>query len=33
MAERWARVEFIPMRTRRADIEQGALGTLRIEPR
>ncbi|QCK85816.1 penicillin acylase family protein [Phreatobacter aquaticus] len=33
LAERWARVDYIPMRTRRADIEQGAIGTLRLNPR
>jgi penicillin G amidase len=32
-AERWAGVEYIPMRTRRSDIEQGAIGTLRLSPR
>jgi penicillin amidase len=33
LAERWAKVEYIPMRTRRADIERDAIGTLRIVPR
>ncbi len=33
LAERWARVEFLPMRTRRADIEREAMGTLTIVPR
>jgi penicillin G amidase len=33
LAERWARVEFIPMRTKREDIARDAIGTLRIEPR
>ncbi len=33
LSERWARVDYIPMRTRRADIEQGAIGTLRLNPR
>ncbi|MDP3545447.1 MAG: penicillin acylase family protein, partial [Phreatobacter sp.] len=28
LAERWAKVEFLPMRTRRADIEREAIGTL-----
>jgi len=31
-AERWARVEYIPMSMRRADAEAGALGTLRLKP-
>ncbi len=30
-AARWGKVEYIPMQTRRADVEQGALGTLRLE--
>lgn len=33
LAERWAKVEFLPMRTRRADIERDAIGTLTIVPR
>lgn len=33
LAERWARVEFLPMRTRRADVEREAIGTLTIVPR
>ncbi len=33
LAERWAKVEFLPMRTRRADIEREAIGTLIIVPR
>ena len=33
LAERWAKVEFLPMRTRRADIEREAIGTLTIVPR
>jgi len=33
LAERWAAVEFLPMRTRRSDIEKGAIGTLTITPR
>jgi penicillin amidase len=33
LAERWSRVEFIPMRTKREDIARDAIGTLRIEPR
>ena len=32
-AERWARVEYIPMSMRRADAEAGELGTLRLQPR
>ena len=32
-AERWSRVEYIPMSMRRADAEAGALGTLRLKPR
>jgi penicillin amidase len=31
-AERWARVEYIPMSMRRADAEAGALGMLRLKP-
>ena len=30
---RWARVDYIPMRTRRADIQRDALGILTIQPR
>lgn len=33
LADRWARVEFIPMRTKREDIEREAIGTLRLVPR
>jgi len=33
LAERWSRVEFIPMRTKREDVARDAIGTLRIEPR
>lgn len=33
LAERWSRVEFITMRTRREDVVRDAIGTLRIEPR
>lgn len=33
LAERWAKVEFLPMRTRRADVEREAIGTLTIVPR
>lgn len=33
LAERWAKVEFLPMQTRRADIEREAIGTLTIVPR
>jgi len=33
LAERWAKVEFLPMRTRRTDIEREAIGTLTIMPR
>jgi len=32
-AERWSRVEYIPMSMRRADAEAGELGTLRLQPR
>ncbi|WP_215908895.1 penicillin acylase family protein [Phreatobacter stygius] len=32
-SDRWARVDYIPMRTRRADIERDAIGTLTIRPR
>jgi penicillin amidase len=31
-AERWARTEFIPMRTERRSVEKGALGTLKLRP-
>ncbi len=33
LAERWARVEFMPMRTSRAEIEKGAMGKLVLQPR
>lgn len=33
LAGRWAAVQFLPMRTRRSDIERGAIGTLTITPR
>lgn len=32
MAARWGRVEYIPMRTQRAAVEEGALGTLHLTP-
>jgi len=32
-AERWSRVEYIPMSMRRSDAMAGALGTLRLQPR
>ena len=31
-AERWRNVEYIPMKTRRSDIEAGAMGTLVLQP-
>ncbi|HZW14373.1 MAG TPA: penicillin acylase family protein [Noviherbaspirillum sp.] len=31
-SDRWARVEYIPMKTRREDIEQGSLGVLTLQP-
>lgn len=31
-SERWARVEYLPMRTRREAVEQNQLGTLRLSP-
>lgn len=31
-AQRWAEVKYLPMKTRRQDVEQGALGTLRLQP-
>jgi len=31
--QRWARVEYVPMRTQRKAVEQGALGTLTLVPR
>lgn len=33
LAERWARVEFMAMRTDRAEIEKGAMGRLVLQPR
>lgn len=30
--ERWAKVEYLPMKTKREDIEQGAMGTLVLSP-
>ncbi|MEI8144569.1 MAG: penicillin acylase family protein [Alphaproteobacteria bacterium] len=33
LSERWAKVEFIPMATRRDTVMQGALGTLLIRPK
>jgi len=32
-AERWARVEYLPMSMKRGDAEAGALGTLTLQPR
>jgi penicillin amidase len=32
-AERWARVEYIPMSMKRSDAAADALGTLRLQPR
>lgn len=31
-AQRWAEVKYLPMKTRRQDVEQGALGTLQLQP-
>jgi penicillin amidase len=31
-SERWAEVRYLPMKTRRADVEQGKLGTLTLQP-
>ncbi|GIZ51237.1 penicillin acylase family protein [Noviherbaspirillum aridicola] len=31
-AARWAEVKYLPMKTRRQDVEQGALGTLVLQP-
>lgn len=33
LSARWARVDYIPMRTRRSDIQRDALGVLTIQPR
>jgi penicillin amidase len=30
--ERWAEVRYLPMKTRRADVEKGQLGTLILQP-
>jgi penicillin amidase len=32
LAQRWVEVKYIPMRTGRADVEKGALGTLSLQP-
>jgi penicillin amidase len=31
-SERWAEVRYLPMKTRRTDVEQGKLGTLILQP-
>jgi penicillin amidase len=32
-AERWAKVEYIPMSMRRSEALEGSLGTLKLQPR
>ena len=32
LAKRWVEVDYLPMRTMRADVEKGALGTLSLQP-